>query len=138
MGVADHEIDACLLDRGDDGVAVGERERHGLFKDDVLSGRGGEARVLGMKLVRRRDVDRIDRGVIAQAANILVDLGIEVAGECRARRGLGLRGGNNAEALVARRCVHHDGARHAEADDAEADSFFSTRRVVVHQIRPSS
>jgi hypothetical protein len=121
VGVAGHEVHAGLLHRGDDRVAVGERQRHRLFQDDVLAGGGGETRMFGMKLVRRRDVDRIDRRVVAQPAYVVMRSGVEVAGERFARRRLRLRRGGDAEAWVARRRVHHDGARHAEADDAEAD-----------------
>ena len=49
VGVADDEVHLVPLDRRDDRVAIGERQRHRLFQDDVLA-------VLGGKLgVRRRE-----------------------------------------------------------------------------------
>ena len=40
VGVADDQMHVGALDRRDDGVAVGERQRHRLFENDVLAGRG--------------------------------------------------------------------------------------------------
>ena len=58
MGVADDELHLVALHRGDDGVAVGERQRHRLFQDDVLAVLGRHDGVRRVELVRRRDVDR--------------------------------------------------------------------------------
>ncbi len=63
MGVADDQMHLVPLDRRDDGVAIGERQRHRLFQDDVLAVLGSKDRVRRVELVRRGDVDHLDRRI---------------------------------------------------------------------------
>ncbi len=125
--MADHEANARLLDRRDDGIAVSEREGHRFFQDDVLAGSGREACMLNVELVRRRDVDRVNARVLAQPMNVRMDIGLEVPCEGRARRALGLRRGGETEARVARHRPYHNGAGHAETGDTQPDRFVVRR-----------
>ena len=64
---------------------IGEGERQGLLDKNVLAVRQCHDRLLGVKFVRRSDVDRLHRRVRAQRAEIDVGLGVENAREGRAR-----------------------------------------------------
>ncbi len=59
VGVADDQMHLVPLDRRDDGVAIGERQRHRLFQDDVLAVLGGKDGVRRVELVRRGDIDHL-------------------------------------------------------------------------------
>ena len=123
MGVADDQMHLVALDRGDDGVALGERERHRLFQDDVLAVLGGEHRMLGVELVRRGDVDDLHSRVADQHPHVLIGPGVVVAGEGLARPRMRIGGGGEHEVRMGGGGMHHHGAGHAEADDAEADGL---------------
>ena len=60
MGVADDQMEIRPLGRRDHRIAVGQGQRHRLFDQDMLALRQGVDRLLGMELVRRSDVDRLD------------------------------------------------------------------------------
>ena len=62
MGMADHELDAGSVGRLDHALRVFEADRHGLLGQHVLAGGNDQARMLGVKLGRRRDVHRVDFG----------------------------------------------------------------------------
>ena len=81
-------MDVRLFDRGDDGVAVGERQRHRLFQNDVLAVLGRENGVRLMELMRGGDIDHLDRRIGAERADVVIGLGVEIAREGRARRGV--------------------------------------------------
>ena len=68
MGVADDQMHLVPLDGRDDGVAIVERQRHRLFQDDVLAVLGGEDGVRRVELVRRGDIDHLDRRVARPAS----------------------------------------------------------------------
>ena len=121
MGVADDEMHLVALDRRDDGVAVRERQRHRLFQDDVLAVLGRHDGVRRVELVRRRDVDDLDRRVGGELLHVGVGRGIEVAGEGLARAGMRIGGGAQRIAGVGRRGVDHDRPGHAETADSEPD-----------------
>ena len=106
MGVADDELHLVALHRRDDGVAVGERQRHRLFQDDVLAVLGRHDGVRRVELVRRRDVDHLDRRVGAQLLHVGVGAGVEVAGEGLARA---------PDAGRRRRAAHSPGGRRRPA-----------------------
>src|SRR5262252_858499 len=76
-----------------------------------------------MKLMRRRDVDRIDGRIITKPANVRIDIRPEVPHERQAWPVLGFRRCRKMEPRVTGRGPHHDGACHAEAHDAETDWF---------------
>ena len=65
MSVPNDEVYVGALDRGDDGVAVGERQCHRLFKNNVLAVLGGENGMRPVELMRRRDVDDFNIGIVA-------------------------------------------------------------------------
>jgi len=65
VSVSDNQFYVGTLDRGDDGVAVGERQCHRLFENNILAVFGGENGVRPMELMRRRDVDDFDIGIVA-------------------------------------------------------------------------
>ena len=121
VGVADHEMHLVALHRRDDGVAVGQRQRHRLFQDDVLAVLGRKRRVRRMKLVRGGDVDDVDLGIGHQLSDVGIGPGVEVAGEGFARPGIGIGRGPQHETRMGRRGMHHHRASHAEAGDAEPD-----------------
>ena len=91
--MADDEMHLGALDRRDDAVAVREGERDRLFQDHVLATLGRHDGVLGVELVRRRDVDRLDGRVLAQRAGVRVGARVEVAAERLARARLRIGGG---------------------------------------------
>ena len=86
----------------------------------MLATLGGENGVGCMELVRRGDVDHFHRRIGDEFLYIGIRAGVEIARE-------GLRGpacGSAAAEHIAfmhRRGLHHDGAGHAEARDAEAN-----------------
>ena len=121
MGVADDQLHAGALDRRDDRIAFGERERHRLFEDDVLAVLRGEARVRGVELVRGRDVHDLDRRIGAQRCDVRIGAGVEIAREGRARRRMRIGRRAQDEPGMRRRGLHHHGAGHAEPGDAEPD-----------------
>ncbi len=121
MSVADNQMDLLALDRGDDGVAIGERQRHRLFQNNVLAMFGREDRVRRMELMRRRDINDLDRRIGAQSADVIIDAGIEIAGERRPRDRMRIGRRTQRVTAVGRRCLHHHRAGHAEPGDTEAD-----------------
>ena len=74
VSVPDNQVYVGTFDRGDDGVAVGERQRHRLLENYVLAVFGGENSVRPMELMRRRDIDDFNIGIIAQTGDVVVDL----------------------------------------------------------------
>jgi hypothetical protein len=123
MGVADHELDLMPLSRRDDGVAIGQRQRHRLFQDDVLAMLGGEDGVRRVELVRRGDIDHLNRGIGAELFHIGIGLRVVIAGEGLARLRMRIGGGFQHEPGMSRGGMHHHRAGHAEADDAEPDGL---------------
>ena len=117
MGVADDEVHLVPLDRRDDRVAVGERQRHRLFQDDVLAVLGGKLGMRGVKLVRGGDVDRLDRGIGHQLLHVGIGPRIVVAGEGLARAGMRVRPCLEHIAGMRRGGVDHHRPGHAETDD---------------------
>ena len=122
VGVADDQMDLVPLDRRDDRVAIGERQRHRLFEDDVLA-------VLGREHARaRRGTGAASRcrrprppGRRTSSATSAIGAGVEVAREGLARPGMGVGRGPQHVARVGRRGLHHHRAGHAEAGDAEPE-----------------
>ena len=120
MSVADDEVNFCPLDRRDDRVAIGKRQRHRLFENNVLAGTGGERGVGRVELMRRRDVDDFDGGIRAKLRYVRVGARIEIAGESVARCVMRIGSGNDFHAGMSGRCAHHHGASHAEARNGKA------------------
>ena len=60
VAVPDDEHDIRGLRRVDHRAAFGERNRHRLFDQHMLSARRREAHMLGMMLMRCRDIDDLD------------------------------------------------------------------------------
>ena len=136
MCVTNDQRDAGTLDRLDDRVAILEGQRQRLFHDDVLAATRGHDRVCAMELMRRRDIDRLDRIAFAKRAHVFIGRAAEVAHEGFARRRLRIGRRNQTNILVRGGGLHHDSASHAEPDDAECDRLVSKR--LFHFMGPSS
>ncbi len=121
VGMADDQINLGFFDRGDDRIAIVERQRHRLFQNDVFAVLGGKNGVRRMELMRCRDVDGLDGRIGAQRGYVIIDFGVEIAGESFTRRGVGFRSGDDADARMFGGGTDHHRARHAEPDNAEAD-----------------
>ena len=117
VGVADDQMHLVTLDRRQDDVALGERQSHRLFQDDVLAVLGGKHRMLGVKLVRRGDVDDRNGLVADEHLHVLMGRRVVVGGKGRARSRMRIGGGLEDEIRVVRRSMDHHGPRHAEADN---------------------
>ena len=79
--VADHKVLAVELGGGDHGLALGQRDGHGLFAQDVLArieGVGGDLRVAA---VVHTDGHRVDRGVVEQVEIGVVHLAAVLRGD---------------------------------------------------------
>ena len=87
MAVADHEMHAGATRRVDDRGAFLERQRHRLFDQQMLAVPRGEHGMVRMKLMRRRHIDGLDRGIGAQVLDGLVGLGGEIRREALPRLG---------------------------------------------------
>ena len=68
VGMADDQLQAGTLRRGDHRVAVGQRKRQRLLDEDVLAVLQRLDCLTRMEAVRGGDVDRLDRRVPAQVA----------------------------------------------------------------------
>ena len=136
MGVTDDEMDLGALDRGDDGIAVGKRQRHRLFQDDVLAVLGRQDRVSGVELVRRRDIDHVDRGIGDQRGDVGITARVVVAGEGLARRLVRIGRGLQHKVGMVDGGVHHHGPRHAETGDAETDRLDRVSWALRHRRYP--
>ena len=120
MGVADDKMNFCTLDRRDDRVAIGKRQRHRLFENNVLAGAGSERGVGRVELMRRRDVDDVDGGIRAKLGYVRVGARIEVSREGVARCVMRIGGGNQFHAGMRGRGAHHHCTGHAEARNGNA------------------
>src|ERR1700736_4191488 len=74
----------------------------------------------GVELMRRRDVDDIDRRIRAKLGDVLVNARIEVAREGLAGCIMGIGGGNQRHAGMSGRGAYHNGTGHAEARNGKA------------------
>ena len=128
VGVADDQMHLVPLDRRDDGVALGERQRHRLFQDDVLAVLGGEhARAARGTGAAWRCRPPATAGSAHQHPHVRIGPRVVVAGEGLARPRMRIGGGPQHEVRVGRGGVHHHGPGHAEAGDAEADRASNPR-----------
>ena len=81
----------------------------------------GENRVTGVMLVRRRDVDDLDRRIGAKVFDRLVGPGRKILRKAAARLGSRISRGDQFDARIAERRQHH-AERTAEACNADAQS----------------
>ena len=81
--------------------------------------RGGDLGVFGMKLVRRRDIDRIDISLRAHRLDAVISGATEIGLEAHARRGTGIDGGHYLKPLVQRERRQHHGKTATEPGNAE-------------------
>jgi hypothetical protein len=77
--------------------------------------------MLGMQLMRRRDVDRLDVGVGAQRSDIGLGAGVKVGGEATARLVARIGGRDELDTGMMRKRRQHDGERTAEPGDAQTE-----------------
>jgi hypothetical protein len=120
VGVADDEVNFCPLDCRNDDVAIGERQRHRLFENNVLAGAGSERGVGRVELMRRRDVDDFDGGIRAKLRYVRIGPRIEVAREGVARCVMRIGGGNEFHAGMSGGGASHNRTSHAEARNSQA------------------
>jgi hypothetical protein len=66
VAVPHHQRHSGVARRLDHGAAFARGQRHRFFDQHVLAVRAGDARVRGMKLVWRGDIDDVHRGVGAE------------------------------------------------------------------------
>jgi hypothetical protein len=126
MGMADDQMHVMPLDRRDDGVAIGERQRHRLFQNDVLAVLRSQDRVRRMELVRRGDIDDLDRGIRDQHLHVGIGPRVVVAGEGLARSLMRVGAGPQQEIRMGRGGMHHHRPGHAEADNSKPGRLCSS------------
>ncbi len=68
VAVPDHQLNAGPLHGIDDGAAFLEPDRDRLFDQHMLAAGGGGDHMSSMHLMRGRDIDRLDRRIVAQSA----------------------------------------------------------------------
>jgi hypothetical protein len=123
-------MDPVAIDRLDDRVAVLERQCERLLDDDMFSGLGGQDGMGAMKLVRRGDVDRFDVRILANLPRVLECGCAEGARESVPWIALRVRRRNDPDTRVRSGGIHHDRARHPEADHAERNGRSEVERIV--------
>jgi len=133
MAVSDDQVTLGGARRVDHRLALGQRERHGLFHESVLAGRKGEARVLGMKLMRRRNVERLDRRIATQLRHAGVGASAEIALELRARLRARIARRRQFDPPVGRERRRHQRERATESCNAEADCPHGWRGVIIRK-----
>jgi hypothetical protein len=126
MAVADDERDAGALRRSDDRGAFRKRQRHRLLHQEMLAVPGGEHRVAGVILMRRRHVDRLDRRVGAQLLDRRVAHGGEIRGEARPRLSAAIGRGHQRHPRIAHEGRQHQAEGAAEAGDAQTELAFDS------------
>src|SRR5580692_6288970 len=81
----------------------------------------------GVKLMRRRDIDGLDAGVVAQLTELGICRRIEVARKGVTRFEVRLGGRYELYTGMSGSGAHHHGACHAEACDGEGDRLAGLR-----------
>ena len=114
----------------DHGAAFGDGHGKRLLNKHVLSVGGCGADVRGMKLMRGRDVDRLDLGVGTKFFDRAVGARAKILGEFFARFAPRIGGRDELDARVETEGRQHDGEGPAKAGDAEA---YFARRGGAHQ-----
>ena len=120
--VADDQMGVGPVRGRDDAVAIGKGEGHRLFDEDVLAAGQRRRRLVGVILVRRGDIDRLDAVVVAQRVEGLVGRGPEIRREGLARTRQRVGAGNQGEIRMDAGGADHHRAREPEARDAETDA----------------
>ena len=118
--MTDDEVNFRALDCRNDGVAIGKRQRHRLFENNVFAGAGSERGMGSVELMRRRDVDDVDGRVRGKLGYIRIGARIEVACEGFTRCVMRIGCGNDFHAGMSGRGAHHNRTGHAEARNGNA------------------
>ena len=121
MAVSDDQLHARTSCRADHRLTLVDRQGHRLLDEHVLTGSRGDPYVLGMELMRGRDVDRFDRVIVAQRLDRVVCASAEIRLELTARFGTRVRSARQLDAFVGDEGRQHQRERAAEADDTETD-----------------
>ena len=130
----DDERDAGGARRVDHAEAFRDRQRHGLFAEDMPASRRRGAHVLDVILMWRRDVDDLDARIGAHILNAFVGPAGEILLEPRARFRPRIGAGDDLDALVHDERRHHERKGAAEASDAHAEFSLSHGRRLVSDV----
>src|SRR5579859_6142914 len=121
MGVPDDDREARPLCRRDDAVAILKRQGKRLLDQDMLAVLQGLDGLPGMMLMRRSDVDCLDRRIAAQVFESRVRPRAEIAGKGFTWALERIHGGAQDDMRMRGRGADHERAGKAEAGDCETD-----------------
>ena len=132
--VADGQVLAGLLTRGDHRLALRDRRGHGLLTDDVLTSAEGIDDVLGVDAGRRHHVDDVDVLVRGDFVPLVVAVDVFDRETMRLRQllALGARAGDGADQTNVRRLEQSRGqfAIGITTQAAEGQAEFAALRLV--------
>ncbi len=123
MRVPDDHMPASLRRSLNDGVTLRYCESNRLFDNNVFSGFQGENSLLGMKLVRGRDVDRINRWVVTKIGEVFVSLCIEISRETFTWTGQRIGGSSKDNSRIFHSGAYHKACCRSETRDTQADEI---------------
>ena len=135
MAMADDQVNAGLTRRIGHGGAILERERHRLFDQHVLAMLGSENRVARVMLMRRRDVNDLDRRIGAKVFDRFVGPGRKILRKAAARLCARVSRGDQLDARIAKRRQHHaertPQTRNADAQSSHGSPNSTRPRVLI-------
>ena len=121
MRMTDDEMNFRSARRRDNRRAIRERQRQGLFDQQVFAVAGREQRMLRMKLMWRCNIDRVDSGIGAEFLGRGVGFAAKIRDKALPRRLPRVGGGHHGHATVAGKRRQHQAEGPAETDNAQFD-----------------
>ena len=129
MAVADQQIHARLLCRVDHRRAFVERQRHRFLDQHMPAGPGRRNRMVGVKLVRGCDIDRIERVVGAHVGNRSVCRAPEIGFEPRQRLRAGVGRGSELQLRMPCQGRQHHAEPASQPGNAKSQSSVGHKPV---------
>ena len=128
--MSDQQVNPRRLRRVDHARAVFYRQRHRFFDQDMLAGAGRDFGMIGMELVRRRDVNRVDRRIGAHFRDAVTGGAAEIGLEPGARLGARVDRRHDVEPRVQGKGRQHH--REPPSQPGDAEFQFSARLTAIH------
>ena len=132
VAVPDHELNARAPHRLDHGPAFLDPDRDRLFDQHMLAARGSGDDVRGVHLMGCRDIDRIDRWIVAQRLDGVVGRRAEIRLEPPAGLRPQIGRGDQRDPRIGREGRQHQRERAAEPCNSETDGANG------HSVKPRS